>query len=439
MVGGMGAPSKKELAKIRQLLLEGRGEDISEGLDLCVAAASPLVAPAVVEALARGLLVGSERARGLAVLADQGLAYPLDEVRADGWLDRLGQGVAGFREVCDILGRTFFGMSTLLGVQVSSIEVLPEDFQHSRVGFSLGDGKSESLPLREFKRRIVAAILEDQPELGKCELPLDRDRVIALLGSRHILLAALFDWSLQWVYFAAAPRKLDEVHLDALHGDHPVAVTLETLITRLRTDVEEEWSRYLDPLGGIDSALIKRAAEALPTDPARACDLLGGLLRFVLDFGRQPSRSAPDRSVLGLVCEGLALLGRAHLAAEPEQGRYGEEVLRLGVQVFPGAPGVQHLHLALGEQLVRTGREAEAIAHLRRALALGAAPDAVDPVLIEALFRAGRYVAAAALYAGLERRAPKAAEKVGRPVVDALRAQAAPVFAALEGLQARGE
>ena len=439
MVSGMGGPSKKELARIRELLLEGRGEDISQGLDLCVAAASPLVAPAVVEGLSRGLLVGSERARGLSLLADLGLAYPLDEVRADGWLDRLGQGVAGFREVCDILGRTFFGMSTLLGVQVSSIEVLPDDFQHSRVGFSLGDGKPESLALREFKRRIVAAILEDVPELGPHELPLDRDRVIGLLGSRHILLAALFDWSLQWIYFAEPPKKLVHVHLDALHGDQPVAVTLETLIARLRADVEDEWSRYLDPLGGIDEALIRRASESLASDPARTCDLLGGLLRFVLDYGRQPSRSAPDRHVLGLVCEGLALLGRAHLAAEPEQGRYGEEVLRLGVQVFPGSPGVQHLHLALGEQLVRTGREAEAIAHLRRARVLGAAPDSVEPVLIEALFRAGRYVAAAALYVALEERAPKAADWIGRPVVDALRTQAAPVFAALLGLRDRGE
>jgi hypothetical protein len=435
MVGVMGGPSKKELTKIRELLLEGRGEDIAEGLDRCVAAASPLCGPFVAEALSRGLLVGSERARGLSVLADLGFAYPLDDVRADGWLDRLGEGVAGFREVCDILGRTFFGMSTLLGVQVSSIEVQPDDFQHSRVGFSLGDGKSESLALREFKRRIVAAILEDQPALGPLELPLDRDRVIALVGSRHILLAALFDWSLQWVYFGGPPQKLSEVHIDALHADRPVVVTLETLINRLRQDVEEEWSRYLDPLGGIDADLIRRAASALPADPARTCDLLGGLLRFVLDYGRQPTRSAPDRSVLGLVCEGLALLGRAHLMAEPEQGRYGEEVLRLGVQVFPGAPGVQHLHLALGEQLVRTSREAEAIAHLRRALALGASRDDVEPVLVEAFFRCGRLVAAAALFAELASRAPKAAERVGRPVVDSLRSQAAAVFAALEGLQ----
>ena len=432
----MGGPTKKELARIRELLLEGRGEEIAEGLDLCVGAGSPLVAPPLVEALSRGLLVGSERARGLAVLADHGLAYPLDDVRADGWLERLGEGVAGFREVCDILGRTFFGMSTLLGVQVTSIEVQPDDFQHSRVGFTLGDGRGESLTLREFKRRIVAAILEDRPDLGQFEPPLDRDKVITLLGSRHILLAALFDWSLQWVYFAAPPKKLADVHLDALHGDHPVAVTLETLVSRLREEVEDEWSRYLDPLGGIDAELIRRAAATLPTDPARACDLLGGLLRFVLDYGRQPARSSPDRSVLGLVCEGLALLGRAHLAAEPEQGRYGEEVLRLGVQVFPGAPGVQHLHLALGEQLVRTSREAEAIAHLRRSLALGASRDDVEPLLVEAFYRTGRLVAAAALLATLESRAPKSAERVGRPVADSLRQQAESVFAALSGLQA---
>ncbi len=436
MVAPMPGPSKKELARVRELLLEGRGEQIAEGLDLCVALGAPAVAPLLVEALSRGILVGSERARGLSVLADHGLAYPLDDIRADGWLDRLGEGVAGFREVCDILGRTFFGMSTLLGVQVTNLEVQPDDFQRSRVGFTLGDGRAESLTLREFKRRIVAAILEDKPELAPVELPLDRDRTITLLGSRHILLAALFDWSLEWVYFAEGPRKLSDIYVDALHGDQPVAVTLEVLVARLRQEVEDEWQRYLDPLGGIDANLVQRANELLPTDPARAADLLGGLLRFVLDYGRQPTRSAPDRSVLGLVCEGLALLGRAHVASEPEMGRYGEEVLRLGVQVFPGAPGVQHLHLALGEHLARTGREGEALGHLRRAAALGAAGDAVEPLLVEALFRSGRLVAAAVLYRELAARAPRAAERVGQPIVAALKDQAAPVFRALEGVDA---
>jgi hypothetical protein len=438
MVTPMPGPSKKELAKVRELLLEGRGEQIAEGLDLCVALASPAVAPPLVEALSRGILVGAERARGLAVLADAGLAYPLDDIRADGWLERLGEGVAGFREVCDILGRTFFGMSTLLGVQVTNLEVQPDDFQRSRVGFTLGDGRAESLGLREFKRRIVAAILEDKPDLAPVELPLDRDRTITLLGSRHILLAALFDWSLEWVYFADAPKKLTDVYVDALHGDQPVAVTLEVLVARLRQEVEDEWQRYLDPLGGIDANLVRRAGELLPTDPARAADLLGGLLRFVLDYGRQPNRSAPDRSVLGLVCEGLALLGRAHVASEPEMGRYGEEVLRLGVQVFPGAPGVQHLHLALGEYLVQTTREGEAIGHLRRALALGAAADAVEPVLVEALFRAGRVVAAAIVYRQLAARAPRAAERVGQPVVAALKDQAAAVLRALDAVDNTG-
>lgn len=434
MLTGMPGPSKKELARVRELLLEGRGEQIAEGLDLCAALHSPAVAPMLVEALSRGILVGAERARGLSVLADLGLAYPLDDIRADGWLERLGEGVAGFREVCDILGRTFFGMSTLLGVQVTNLEVQPDDFQRSRVGFTLGDGRAESLTLREFKRRIVAAILEDKPELPAVELPLDRDRVITLLGSRHILLAALFDWSLGWVYFAEPPKKLSDVHLDALHGDQPVAVTLEVLIARLRQEVEGEWQRYLDPLGGIDADLVKRAGDLLPTDPARAADLLGGLLRFVLDYGRQPTRSAPDRSVLALVCEGLSLLGRAHLASDPEMSRYGEEVLRLGVQVFPGVAGVEHLHLALGEHLVRTGREGEAIGHLRRAATLGAPADAVEPLLVEALFRCGRLVAAAAIYRRLAARAPRVADRIGQPIVAALKDQAAPVFRTLDGI-----
>jgi hypothetical protein len=433
----MGGPSKKEQARIRDMLLDANVETRSQGLDECVAAGSPAVGPFVVEALARGLLLGAERLRGLHVLRDHGLALLLDDVRADGWLERVGEGVAGFREVSDILGRTFFGLATLLGVQVASIEVQPDDFARSRIGFSLGDSRIDYLPLREFKRRVVSALLDEQPKLPRVDLPLDHDRVVALVGSRYLLLAALFDWSLQWVFLGGPPQSLSDVYVDATHGDRPLTVTLEQLLTRLRAEVEEEWQRYLDPLGGIDAALVQQAAAAVPSDPVRALDLLGGLLRFVLDYGRQPGRQVPEPRILTLVCEGLALLGRAHLLLGPEQARYGEEVLRLGVQTFPGAPGVHHLHLALGEQLVRTAREAEAIAHLRRAAALGAAAEAVDPVLIEAYFRTGRMVAAAVLLEALERRGPRAAEKVDQPVGGALKAQATEVFRTLESLAGR--
>jgi BMFP domain-containing protein YqiC len=71
---------------------------------------------------------------------------------------------------------------------------------------------------------------------------------------------------------------------------------------------------------------------------------------------------------------------------------------------------------------------------LRRAAALGADPDVLEPLLIEALFRSERLVAAAITYRQLAERSPKAAERVGQPVVAALKDQAAAVLRALDAV-----
>ncbi len=426
----MSGASKREVRRARELLVDADREKRSEGLDLCVAIASPEVAPDLVAALSRNLLAGVERTRALHVLADMGLARSLEDIRTDGWLDHLGAGVAGFEELCDIVGRPFVGFATLLGVQIVTLDVRADDVEHSRVGFTLGDAKVEHLPMREFKRRIVTALVEERPPSGQFEPPVDRRKAVELVGNRQLLLAGLFDWTLEWIYLAGPPRGPCDVHLDVHHAGRAETLTLDRLAVMLRADVEAEWSRYLDPLAGVSRDTVERARALLRTDPGRVIDLLGGLFRYALDFGRRSQQAPPDPELMATVCDGLALLGMAHSAASPDHVRYGEEVIRLGLQTFPGVAGAERLHLGLGDLLVRTGRHAEAIAHLRRAAALGVERDAAEALLAEAMFRSGRLVAAAVLYAGLVDRLPAAAARVGRAAAEAIERQGRPAIEA---------
>jgi hypothetical protein len=236
------------------------------------------------------------------------------------------------------------------------------------------------------------------------------------------------------VFFPGPPRRFPDVRVDLLQGGNLLCLTLDILIDRLHEEVRVEWDRHQDPLSGVDRRAIDEATVFLAESPAKVLERLGRLMRYVLDYGRNGGGPPPDPERMALVCEGLSLLGRAHAALGPTQSRYGEEVLRLGLQMLPGAPGCHHLHLALGELLVGGGRDAEALAHLRRALVLGAAADLVETRLAEAYFRAGRLVAAAVLLSGLERRAPEAAARLPGPVAETLHEQARPVFDALDAL-----
>ena len=85
-----------------------------------------------------------------------------------------------------------------------------------------------------------------------------------------------------------------------------------------------------------------------------------------------------------------------------------EEIYRLGVQYGQDGPASADIFTRFGEALLSDGRPGEAIGLLRRALALGADPQRVHPLLARAFRLRKRFVAAracllAAIDAGLPR------------------------------------
>jgi hypothetical protein len=109
-----------------------------------------------------------------------------------------------------------------------------------------------------------------------------------------------------------------------------------------------------------------------------------------------------------------------------------EEVFRLGVQYAQNGPAAPEIFQRLGEGLLMDLRPGEAIGPLRRALALGASPKAIQPLLAKAYLRRHRYVAAyACLRSAMDAGAPsdelvedlRAVEELLGPALSAWRAR----------------
>ena len=91
----------------------------------------------------------------------------LELVRTDGWFDRVGQTVSSFQALCDILGERFFAFSLITGARITALTVDRRHPENTLVDFTVGGNESsgdedaERLPLADFQRRLVSALLLD--------------------------------------------------------------------------------------------------------------------------------------------------------------------------------------------------------------------------------------------------------------------------------------
>ncbi|MCU0659919.1 MAG: hypothetical protein MUF64_33035 [Polyangiaceae bacterium] len=95
--------------------------------------------------------------------------FPLDAVRTDGWFERIGEGIASFQALCEIVGERFVAFSLITGARITALSVDRRMLDNSLVDFVVGgDGEeaeeeTQRLTLGEFRRRLVAALLADEP------------------------------------------------------------------------------------------------------------------------------------------------------------------------------------------------------------------------------------------------------------------------------------
>jgi hypothetical protein len=326
-------------------------------------------------------------------VAEETRIIDLDDVRADGWFERLASQNEAFEQLCEVVGQRFVAFSIIAGVRITALSIDQRVPDASLVDFVLGEtGQEQRLSLGEFRRRLVAAILSrDPPPPEELQGDMDSDDIQELIGFRYVLLAPLFGVELRELHVGST---IEESRVLCRVGEEEEIVPLETLKQALRERVRAEVDRSStgSPFS-IDLAVIPEVQEAADADDHdRVVELLGawpGPLSLLLRTAEGQRLSADVRETLA---RSLGHLGTAY--AETGRTEWAGEVLRLGIQWAQDGPVAGDLFRRMGVASVAGGRHGQAIGLLRRALSLGVDPKDVVPHLCRSYAARGKYVAA---------------------------------------------
>jgi tetratricopeptide (TPR) repeat protein len=325
--------------------------------------------------------------------------HSLENVRTDGWLEKLGEGSPTFRQLCQVMGERFVGFSVIAGLRITSLAHDARHPERSVVELDLGDGgRRARLALSELQDKLADAMIEGPtPAAPLPGRPSDED-LQAAVGYRWVLLAALFDLRLE-----ALEGDGDDARIWFSFDGEESALPLEDFRDRIREAVRTELARVSERRSGsrvggpfsIDLALVERArTHADAEDHAEVVSLLGGWpgpLSVLLRTAEASQLGAEARAQIAL---GLGMLGSAHVRL----GRFdwGIEVMRLGIQWAQDNDASRDLFVRLGHAYLEADRAGEAIGLLRRARELGANDELVAPALARAFVARGRHLAAIA-------------------------------------------
>lgn len=323
----------------------------------------------------------------------------LGSIRTDGWFERIGESVGSFQALCDIVGERFFAFSMITGARITSLTVDRRNPDATLVDFTVGGADDEASPgdvqrlsLAEFRRRLVGALVADEPAGPPPRRATDVEAIQLHIGVRFLLLAPLYGYSLLELRVGPAGSTLRLLR-DGAEELHPLAAFRE----RVKAHVRQELGRASKGAGrgAIDLSQVKGAEEAAAQgDHARVVALLGQWPAPLTIFLRTPEGQMLNPDSRALIARGLGLLGSA--CAELGDGGQAEEILRLAVQYAGEGPVAADVYARLGEALLLADRAGEAIGPLRRGANLGAPGVRIWPALARAFAARGRGMAALA-------------------------------------------
>jgi hypothetical protein len=319
----------------------------------------------------------------------------LSAIRTDGWFERVGERVGSFSALCEIVGEQFFAFSLITGARITALTVDRRNPGESLVDFEVGGDGEESdrqrLPLRRFRQRLVSALLTEENFGPQPTRATDVEAIQQHIGVRYLLLAPIFGYSLNELHLSA-----DGSHLLLQRDGIEEAHELGEFRRNLRGYVIDELDRAAsetEPRSSIDPAVIPEAeAASRAGEPTKVLELLGNWTVPLTLLLRTPSGQALNGETRAMLGGALGLLGQAALVCGEAQ--QAEDALRLSIQYCVDTPASGTAYARLGAALLRLERPGEAIAPLRRAANLGAAPELVWPPLGEAFLKRQRYLAA---------------------------------------------
>jgi hypothetical protein len=320
--------------------------------------------------------------------------FTLDAIRTDGWFERIGEGIGSFQALCDIVGERFFAFSMITGARITALTVDRRNPDNTLVDFSVGgeDGESDSqrLTLADFRRRLVAALVADEPTGPAPKRATDLEALQLHIGVRYLLLAPLYGYSLKQLEVADAQSTIRLLH-DGIEETYD----LEQFRARVRAHLREELDRVQrgPTRGAIDLGRVGEAEKAASAgDQVRVLELLGAWPAPLAIFLRTPEGQLLGQDTRALIAKGLGLLGSA--CVQLGETTKGEEILRLAIQYAGDGAAAADIYVRLGVSMLGDKRPGEAIGPLRRAANLGARGDEVWPLLARALCARGRMLGA---------------------------------------------
>lgn len=317
--------------------------------------------------------------------------YSLDEIRADGWFERLGEGSPSFEQLCELVGARFVACAVVAGVRITSVSVDPRMPDASLIDFSIGEnGAGQRLPLAEFRRRLASAMLvEDDPDPPFPAKP-TTDDLTAAIGFRYVLLSPIFGIRLNELrVVGGVPTRLI-VEL----GDETEEIGIYELRQAIKEQIrsEAQKTRPSSPFA-IDLNAVPRALEAAEAgEHDVVVEILGawpGPLSMLLRTAEGQTLSPEVRVTLA---RALGVLGTAY--ANLERIEWAQEVLRLGIQWAQDGAVAGDLFARLARANLTDGRDGEAIGLFRRAIQLGAPKSEILPQLAQSFSARNRHLAA---------------------------------------------
>ncbi len=230
------------------------------------------------------------------------------------------------------------------------------------------EGDTQRLTLGDFRRRLVSALVTEEPLGPVPRRATDLEAVQLHIGVRYLLLAPLYGYTLREL---SVDREGSQLLL--LHDGVEESFSVGAFRARLRTHVREELDRLARPAarGAIELSRVAEAeAAAARGDQVRILELLGAWPAPLAIFLRTPDGQMLSPDTRALIAKALGLLGSACISLG-EMAK-GEEVLRLGVQYAGDGSAASDIYFRLGEAMLGDARPGESIGPLRRAANLGA-------------------------------------------------------------------
>ena len=330
------------------------------------------------------------------LLERMGAVTSLADVRTDGWLEQFEERIGNFERVCEVMGKRFLAYSIILGVQIRSIVTDPRFSSNATIEFAVADNQPQTLALGEYKIKLVQALANNTHTPPAPTLPIEAEQASEIIGIRNILLAPLFDISLQRFAVASVDPDQPRALVSYISEKGYNLIDLKEFDDLIRQRVRRDLAGVAGDSFKLDLDAVERAKKAFAQGDLdgviSALETWPGLLSILYRTPVAQQLNSEQRTLIG---EGLELLGTAF----KDRGRdtWSQELYRLGLQFIREGLQAGRLFFRLGVQMFDENRYGEAIGMLRRAIKLGIPENHVMVALGSSLLRQNCVIAGAAL------------------------------------------